>query len=213
MKRQNPIQAIIFDLGGVILNIDYHQTKEAFQDLGFPNFHELFTQFKQSPLFVELEKGAIDPGTFLAKLRQYGTKPVDDDSLIRAWNAMLLDLPMDNLAYLKKLRQHYKLYLLSNTNAIHYKHFFDKVESLIGERHLANYFDEEYYSHLIGKRKPDEEVFSYVIAQQHLQPGNTLIIDDSPQHLEKAKQMGLRTWLHEQNLPIAESLASWKLLG
>ncbi len=202
---KTPIQHIIFDLGGVILNIDYLKTETAFEGIGFPNFNELYTQFKQSPLFVRFEKGEISAEFFLAELKKYGKQRLSNQDLIDAWNAMLLDLPLSHLDYLEKLKPHYQLFLLSNTNEIHYKNFFNHVEGKIGRRDLKPYFTREYYSHQIGKRKPDPEVFHHIINREGIQPENTLMIDDSPQHLETARAIGFQTFYksQEQNLPKA----------
>lgn len=203
---KTPIQHIIFDLGGVILNIDYLKTEAAFKAIGFPNFDELYTQFKQSPLFVQFEKGEITGEAFLAELKRYGQKTVGNQDLINAWNAMLLDLPLPHLTYLERLKPHYRLFLLSNTNEIHYENFFNHVESKIGRRDLAPYFENEYYSHQLGKRKPDEEVFHHILEAESIQPDNTLMIDDSPQHLEAAKDLGFQTWYKSQEQNLEEAL-------
>jgi len=200
------IKHIIFDLGGVILNIDYAQTAQAFKQLGFTDFDELYTQFKQSALFVQLEKGLISPEAFLAELKNHGRQQVANQPLIDAWNAMLLDLPVGNLRLLERLQTQYRLFLLSNTNAIHYQHFFDQVAELTGRRDLSPYFEQEYYSHLIGKRKPDAAVFKHIIDDRQIEPGNTLVIDDSPQHLTTAEALGFQTVLKQDNVDLAEAL-------
>ena len=210
MKHQ--INTIIFDLGGVILNIDYHLTENAFEAIGFPNFAELYTQFKQTDLFVKLEKGVISPQDFLNQLQQYAEYEVSHQAMIEAWNAMLLDLPVENLELLEQLKDHYRLVLLSNTNAIHYECFFDQVEQLTGRRDLSPYFEKEYYSHHIGKRKPDQEVFDFILGDCHIEPENTLYIDDSPQHLETAKSLHLKTLLKDQSKALKQTLKESDLL-
>ena len=204
---KSKIDTIVFDLGGVILNIDYRQTEKAFQDIGFPDFAELYTQFKQTDLFVQLEKGLIDPNEFLDRLKGFATRDVTEEQIINAWNAMLLDLPLHNLHLLEELKKHYRLLLLSNTNAIHYECFFNQVENLTGRRDLSPYFEKEYYSHLIGKRKPDREVFEFIIKDRQINPEETLYIDDSPQHLETAQYLGFFTFLKDQQEELPDSIS------
>ncbi len=206
----NPYDTIIFDLGGVVLNIDYKLTLQAFNDLGFPNFDQLYTQFKQSDLFVKLEKGLIHPSDFLNTLQSYSNRQVNHEELTEAWNAMLLDLPPENLEAIKKLQDHFHIYLLSNTNAIHYECFFDKVQALLRSRSLEPYFHASYYSHLVRERKPDQAVFKLLQEQQQLSPIRTLFIDDSPQHVEAARALGFSVHQKDQ----AERLtATLKQLG
>lgn len=204
---QPPTNAIILDLGGVVLNIDYQRTQEAFRDLGFPDFDQLYTQFKQSELFVKLEKGHITPADFLSALRRYSSRAVTDQQLTEAWNAMLLDLPPEHLASVSQLKADYQLYLLSNTNAIHYERFFDKVEALLDQRTLRDYFRGSYYSHLVGERKPDQRIFELVSEANGLVPEQTLFIDDSPQHVEAARALGFRTHQKDQRASLPATLA------
>lgn len=200
------INAIILDLGGVVLNIDYQRTQEAFRDLGFPDFDQLYTQFRQSDLFVKLEKGHITPSDFLSALRNYSSRAVTDQQLTEAWNAMLLDLPPEHLASIRQLKADYQLYLLSNTNAIHYECFFDKVETLLNRRTLSDYFQESYYSHLVGERKPDQRIFELVSQANGLAPERTLFIDDSPQHVKAAGALGFQTHQKDQRASLPATL-------
>lgn len=188
------IENIIFDLGGVILTIDYHRTIEAFKQLGIPDFDNLFTQFKQLTVFDQFERGEIPKATFLNKLKEYAGDHVGDHALIDAWNAMLGYIPQTNIDFLNHLQQEYRLFLLSNTNDLHYEAFFDYVEQWLGRRDLSPFFEAEYYSHQIGKRKPEPEVFQQIMHEHNLSAEATLFIDDSPQHLEGAAQLNLQTF-------------------
>lgn len=208
---QTPIDTIILDLGGVVLNIDYQRTQQAFQQLGFADFSGLYTQFQQTELFVKLEKGQVSPPAFLAALRQYSTRHLTDQQLVNAWNAMLLDLPPENLTAVKRLKEQYHIYLLSNTNAIHYQCFFDKVEALLGQRSLGPYFHETYFSHLVGARKPDQQIFEHIQRLHRLSPASTLFIDDSPQHIAAAKTLGYQVHHKEQQAPLPYTLAELDL--
>lgn len=191
--RMQGIKNIIFDLGGVILNINYHATSEAFTKLGVHNFNELYSQFHGSDLFNNLETGHVSVEEFLATMHKYVPEGVTDEQIVAAWNAMLLDFPLQRLQLLQQLRQHYNLYLLSNTNAIHLQAFNKILETSRGIPSLATFFDKAYYSHLMGQRKPNKEAYQMVIDENGLVPDETLFIDDTLPNIEGAKQVGLQT--------------------
>jgi HAD superfamily hydrolase (TIGR01509 family) len=192
------IKHIIFDLGGVILNINYQLTQQAFVDLGITNFSELYTQFHASNLFDDLETGRVSNEDFLAAMHQHAPKPVSDEQLLNAWNAMLLDFPLQRLQLLQQLRQHYNLFLLSNTNAIHMDAFNKILQESRGIPSLADFFERSYYSHLIGHRKPEKEAYQIIIDENGLHPAETLFIDDTLPNIEGAQAVGLQT-IHLQS--------------
>ncbi|SHL89430.1 putative hydrolase of the HAD superfamily [Chitinophaga jiangningensis] len=187
------IKNIIFDLGGVILNIDYQKTNEAFVKLGAVNFHELYSQFKGSSLFNDLETGHVTNDEFLAAMHKQLPENVTDEQIIAAWNAMLLDFPLQRLQLLQQLRQQYNLYLLSNTNAIHLDHFNKILMDTRGIPSLAEFFDKAYYSHLMGYRKPGTEIYQVVLDENGLKAGETVFIDDTLPNIEAAKKVGIHT--------------------
>lgn len=187
------IQNIIFDLGGIILNIDYQRTATAFKALGFHNFEELYSQFHLSEIFDQFETGKISADEFLDALQQKAPASVTREQLIDAWNAMLLDFPVARLQLLQQLRQHYNLFLLSNTNAIHHDAFNKILLDSRGIPSLATFFDRAYYSHLIGLRKPHAEAYQYVLDAHDLKAEATLFIDDTLPNITGAEAVGIRT--------------------
>lgn len=187
------IKHIIFDLGGVILNINYQLTQQAFVNLGVTNFNELYSQFHTSSLFDDLETGRVSPAEFLAAMHKHTPQSVTDEQLVSAWNAMLLDFPLQRLQLLQQLRQHYNLYLLSNTNAIHMEAFNQLLQESRGIPSLGGFFERSYYSHLIGYRKPEKESYQIIIDENRLDPAATLFIDDTLPNIEGAKVVGLQT--------------------
>ncbi|WP_212001051.1 HAD family phosphatase [Chitinophaga sp. HK235] len=187
------IKNIIFDLGGVILNINYQRTYEAFTALGVQNFNELYNQFKGSSLFNDLETGHITPEAFLSEMKKHVPEQVTPEQITDAWNAMLLDFPLQRLQLLQQLRQYYGLYLLSNTNAIHLETFNRILQESRGIPSLAVFFDKAYYSHLMGYRKPDRESYLMVLEENGLKAEETLFIDDTLPNIEGAKAVGLQT--------------------
>ena len=187
------IKNIIFDLGGVILNINYQLTSEAFQKLGVVNFDELYSQYHGSDLFNGLETGHVPVEDFLKEMHKHVPENVTDAQIIEAWNAMLLDFPLQRLQLLQQLRQHYGLFLLSNTNPIHLSHFNSILETSRGIPSLAAFFDKAYYSHEMGYRKPDSASYQLVLDENGLVPEETLFIDDTLPNIEGAKIVRLQT--------------------
>lgn len=187
------VKNLILDLGGVLLNLDYKRTKQAFADLGVPDFDAHYTQFKGSPLFDELETGKVSPEAFYDALRAGTGLTLTNAQIEGAWNAMLLDFPVERLALLEALRKKYRLFLLSNTNAIHHEAFQKTYREATGRASLDDLFDKAYYSHLMGARKPDEEPFRMILEEQGLKAGETLFVDDTLPNLAGAHNLGIQT--------------------
>lgn len=200
------IKHIIFDLGGVLLNIDYKLTEKAFIDLGISNFPQLYSQLKQTPIFDLFETGKINRNQFIEKIRELSEKQLTDQQIINSWNAMLLHFPLRRLQILQQLQLYHNLFLLSNTNEIH-EDFFNKILfNNHGIPSLGVFFNKVYLSHRIGLRKPDKEVFEFVLNSNGLIPEDTLFIDDSIQHIEGAKAVGIRTIFLEPGMTIEHNI-------
>lgn len=192
------IEAIIFDLGGVILNIDYQRTAKAFKELGLTNFDELYTQLQQNDLFDAYETGQITTADFITAIQAISPIALSSEAIVAAWNAMLLDLPAHRLETIQQLRAPYKVFLYSNTNALHELAFNKTVCECMQTPTLAPFFDKVYLSHTIGFRKPNKEGFELILKENNLNPATTLFIDDSPQHIAGASSLGIQTYFLEQ---------------
>ena len=194
MNSMAKIKNIIFDLGGVLINIDYKRTEKAFADLGVKNFDEMYAQVKADALFESLETGHITEDHFYEKMTSRGFS-LQRSQVEQAWNAMLLDFRVESFHFLDQLRDRYDLYLLSNTNVIH-KAAFEKIfTEQTGLPSIDNYFKKAWYSHLMGLRKPNEDIFHFVLKDAGLKPYETLFIDDTLPNIEGAKHAGIRTHL------------------
>ena len=186
---------IIFDLGGVLLNLNYQLTITAFQQMGIVHFEEMFTQAHADPLFASLETGKITNEEFYAALKKHIPVSVSDAQIDAAWNAMLLDFRTETLQTLKRLSQDHRVYLLSNTNAIHLKKFQEIFTHDTGKPMLEEYFTRCWYSHIIGLRKPDRAIYEFALADAGISASDTLFIDDSIGNIEAAKAIGIQTKL------------------
>ena len=201
----NKYKSIIFDLGGVILNIDYLLAVKAFKSLGIGNFDECFSQAQQKQLFDLYEKGLISSADFRNELKAYCNESVEDAIVDAAWNSMLLDLPPERLDVLLRFKQSHRTFLLSNTNEIHINSFNSYLKEQFKITDLSGHFEKMYLSYKVGMCKPDAEIFELVLSENNLHPKETLFIDDSIQHIESAKKLGIQTyWLDVKKESISD---------
>jgi FMN phosphatase YigB (HAD superfamily) len=192
----NNIKNIIFDYGNVIFQIDFNKVADAWKQLGITNAHEFYGHRQQDDVFNALERGQITPEGFRNRIRELTNKPnLTDEQIDGAWNAIFVGIPEGNHELLLQLKDKYRTFLLSNINAIHFDYVHNYLKSEFGMDNNDRLFEKVYYSHLMGKRKPDAEIFEQVLQENNLDPAKTLFIDDSPQHLETAKKLGMQTYL------------------
>lgn len=206
------IKNIILDLGGVIINLDIPKTIEEFNKLSHKPFEEIYTQLQQYPIFDAFDKGTISEEDFFDNLKQLTQTSSNIEKLKYAWDAMLLDFPYYRLDQLKKLKTKYRLFLLSNTNETHIKAFENDLFKQHGFQNLEPFFEKVYYSCRIGMRKPDKEIFEFVLEENDLLPHETFFIDDSPQHVEGANKIGIKSHLLEKNKEFYELLIKLNLV-
>jgi HAD superfamily hydrolase (TIGR01509 family) len=185
------IKNIIFDLGGVLLNLEMEKTRNAFISLGMENFDQHFTQAKQAGAFDLFDCGKISPDEFRRELKKHLPQNTSDESIDHAWNAMLKDLPAERLKLLRNLSKKYRLFLLSNTNEIHITAFSTYLKKTFGFSDFSDYFENHYYSCRIGMRKPNADIFEFVLRENNLNAAETVFIDDSIQHVKGAEKVGI----------------------
>ena len=184
---------IIFDLGGVLLDIDYQKTIDAFEKLGLQHFEAMFSQFKADALFEKLETGHISEAYFYAAVKERTKILLTNEDIDHAWNALILNFRIASLQLLEQLSVNYNLYLLSNTNSIHLKYFKKQFTQQTGKPLLDAYFINAWYSNEIGLRKPGAQIFEFVLAEENLKAEETLFIDDTLINIETAKNLGFKT--------------------
>lgn len=191
-------KAIIFDLGGVIVNLDQDRTIRSFKRLDA----DLDEINEKLPVFKLYETGKIDTDTFIQSIKAELKGIATDEEIVSAWNNMILNVTPDRISILKQLRKSYKLFILSNTNELHIKEF----KSIFEKDHPAeiweNLFDKIYYSHEIGLRKPNAEAWQHILDEQQLKAEETIFIDDTRMHFKTAEDMGMKSIL--TNKPIGE---------
>lgn len=186
----NNIKNIIFDLGGVIINIFPERSL-----LAFAQYAKSFTEpsVYKNLMFHELETGQIPAGAFRDRIRKDFNLDITDTQIDDAMMAMLGDVPPERIQLLERMHKKYYTVLLSNTNAIHYDGVNTTVGKTSGNLPLNDYFHKAYYSHLIGLRKPDPRIFELVLRESNLKPEETLFLDDLGENLKSARSLGIQT--------------------
>ncbi len=183
------IKNIIFDFGDVFIDLDKEATSRMLIKLGFagitPELMELFKAY---------ETGIISTDIFVEKAGKWVPR-ANEEELRTAWNAILLDFPQYRLDFLKNLSAEgrYRLFLLSNTNELHLASVKHKM-GVVRYKIFLDCFEHCYFSHEVNMRKPDSEIFDYLLNRHHLLPDETLFIDDTEEHTLSAGKLGIRTW-------------------
>jgi FMN phosphatase YigB (HAD superfamily) len=206
------INAIIFDLGGVIINLDIAATIAEFNKISNKPFEAIYTQLQQTPVFDLFDKGLISEPEFFNELKVAMEADLSDALMLNAWNAMLLDFPLHRLELLKQLKTKYRLFLLSNTNETHIREFEARLLESRGYQNLEPFFEKVYYSCRMGMRKPDTEIFTYVLKENQLIAEETLFIDDTIHHVEGASKTGIRAHLLSKGKDVSELVKELELL-
>ena len=181
------IDTIIFDFGDIFINLDKRATIEGLERLGLSSWNEDLDR-----LNISFEKGQISRDAFLLGIQKQIPNATIDEILM-AWNAVLLDFPLYRLEFLQLLSKKFRLFLLSNTDAIHIDHFEQREgASFYGDFYQC--FEKVYFSYEMGMRKPDAEIYTTLINRHELSPKRTLFVDDKKDNTDAAKALGLQVW-------------------
>lgn len=199
------IKNIIFDFGNVLLNINPALTAEAFKKLGIKDESDFFGGRSSIELMVKYERGQATSEEFIQAISTSVSDKVTSEQIIDAWNALLLDFPSKRVELLQQLRSDYRLFLLSNTNQIHFEKYTQQFQAIYGYP-LESLFEKMWFSHQIGLSKPDTAVFEFVLKDKNLNPAETLFIDDTLMHVEAARKSGIYGWHLTQGSDVCEIL-------
>lgn len=201
------IKNIIFDLGGVVVTLDQPKTDAALGQLGGMSGEEFrLLAAENINLFQEIERGEISPDVFLEGLRTLLGAKVTREELVDAWNAMLIDLPPENLQTIERLGKDYRLFMLSNTNEIHIEQVHRMVKAVSGLEDFSSLFEAPYYSQRIGARKPEPRAYQHILEKHGLAPEETFFIDDNAENIQGAQALGIQTWHYPLNQLLEKAL-------
>jgi len=192
----NKIKNIIFDYGNVIFRIDFKRTQHSFTELGIKNVDRFFAHTGHDPLFDEFEQGLISSDEFREGIRRITEQQdLTNEQIDKAWNTLLVGVPEGTHEVLLQAKKKYRTFLLSNNNEIHYKWIMEYLNTEFNLPSNEFFFEKDYYSHLMKMRKPNADIFQFVLDAHGLIPEETLFIDDSSQHIKTAVNLGLQTHL------------------
>ncbi|MBK9248239.1 MAG: HAD family phosphatase [Ignavibacteria bacterium] len=192
------IKTIIFDLGGVLYNINHFRTRAALAALAADPDSVNLSLEAQADVFSKYEAGKLTSDEFRDSLRASYGMTASDEQIDNAWNAMLGGVIPQSIELIRSLRNRFNVYLLSNINDIHFKAIESECAALFST------FDECYFSYLIGMRKPDREIYEYVLSNTNSLPEQSLFIDDAPQNIRGAQEAGIATYHVTQEYPISK---------
>lgn len=198
----NKIKNIIFDFGGVICNIDHLIPEKKFKELGIRDFDMMYSQALQNHLFENLEKNLISPQNFRNNLKLLIDENISDEQIDEAWNSMILDIPKNRIELLKKLKSQYRIFLLSNSNIIHYNVYIEEFRTKSGLKDFSFLFEKTWFSFDLQMRKPDKEIYEFVLKDGGLIPEETLFIDDSIQNIKSAKELEIQCIFLDEDMDI-----------
>lgn len=207
------ISAILFDLGNVLIDLDIPRTEQRFRALLGDAFEASFARNEQHGVFRQFELGEIGEADFLLALKQNLQEEADDELLRQAWNALLLGIPAHRFRMLDALKSNFRLFVLSNTNATHIEWV---RQYLLREHGIQNFeerfFEKVYYSHEVHLRKPDREVYEYVLNDSGLRAEELLFIDDNAANVAAAAELGIHSVLHNDGRDVSALLLEMGLL-
>jgi len=203
------IKTIVFDLGGVIIDLGVQASLNKLAQLLNKSIGDIIRVYHSNDFFRSYEKGMIDDNGFRKGIRALTINNISDDQIDSAWNAMLLDIPPSRMELIRKIRSEFQLLVLSNTNAIHVEHFNNILEKSTGKSNLEYFFDKVHFSHEMRMRKPDEEIYRFLLEDNHLKPEETLFLDDNKDNLFAAEKLGIKTIHIEYPDRLFEIFKAW----
>jgi putative hydrolase of the HAD superfamily len=189
--QASKIKNIIFDLGGVLLNINPLLSLLELEKLSGISQGELILKLASEQIFEKFDTGRLNPAQFRSDLCKILNHNASDSEIDRIWNKLILDIPPQRVKLLQELKNNYKVFMLSNTNSIHFEHYTREFLEIYGFT-LVDLFEQVFVSHEIGIHKPDAGIYTYVLEHANLDARETVFFDDSLANIEAAERLGIR---------------------
>ena len=188
--QTSKIKNIIFDLGGVLLNINPLLSLLELEKISGISKDELIVRFLNEKIFEKFDTGSLNPAQFRERLCQILNCSVSDAEIDRCWNKLLLDFPLHRVELLQQLRKNYRVFLLSNTNSIHFDHYTKEFFENYGIQ-MADLFEKLFLSYEIGIHKPDAGIYTHVLQHAGIEASESVFFDDSLANIEAAALLGI----------------------
>jgi glucose-1-phosphatase len=200
------IKNIVFDFGNVLFDIDIPKIEENLLKHFDERAGQAWAQIEKQQLFTRYEVGGIDTPTFVERVRTAGGLPyLSAEQVIQSWNSIFVDFPRKRLDFLLTLREEYKVFMLSNINELHENWIEDHVQQTLGiQDYRHKYFDKVYMSHLIHLRKPDPDIYAYLLADAGIDPRESIFFDDLLPNVTAANAAGIQGIWHPPGTEIIE---------
>ena len=189
MQNNNKITTLIFDLGGVLVNLDWNRCVSNFKKIGIEEMAGLLSVTLQTGFVLDYEKGLITDAEFRDKLREYSSQTLTDEQIDEAWTSFLVDIPSEKLELLMKLKKKYRILMLSNTNNLSFSYCVNHMFNVNGYT-LNDYFDTCYLSNQMHLCKPDAPIFEELLRDSALKAEECLFLDDGIHNIKAAEQLG-----------------------
>lgn len=187
------IKNLIFDLGGVVVDLDRSKAVSIFKDLGVANADEMLDAYHQNGIFLKAENGEVTADEFVAEISKMVGKQITYEDAYRGWTGFVKDVNEEKLAYLRSLKERkYRVLALSNTNPFFMEWARSRNFSRSGHN-INHYFDKVYASYELKMVKPHVEIFNYVINDSNIVPQETLFLDDGINNINTGKEVGFKT--------------------
>lgn len=199
MNNNPSLKNVLFDLGGVILDLNVNGTLESFLDMGFPKELLTYPENMYTDIFYRYETGRLTTPEFRDVIRKQAGVNFADEDFDAAWCKMLSKVPEKRTRLLKSLAEDYHLYILSNTSELHIEKFREMFEKTAGFQ-LSDVFVKCFYSYETGHHKPDEQAFTHVLSDAGINAGETLFLDDNIHNIKSAGSLGFNVIHITENL-------------
>ncbi len=203
------IKNILFDLGHVLLDLNFERSENHFKALLQEDFEKVYLGLHEQGHFLNYELGLFDEQAFIEKIKKGSRHQISEAAIIDAWNSMLVEIPPQRIQMLEELKNNFNVFLLSNTNATH----IDWLDGHLQQAHKRDirYFEQKlfqkaYYSHQLHLRKPNKDIYEFVLQNANLNPEETLFIDDREDNIEGARSLGIKGYCHSVGEEIAEKI-------
>ena len=191
---ESNIKNLVFDFGGEFVDLEKERIGNKVKALGATDIEQLLGVYTKTGFFQDYEKGNISDYNFREQLRSHVKPDASDEALDDAWNSFLVGIPSNKLECLLQLRKKYKVYLLSNTNFIHWDYSCNNMFRYNGYK-VCDFFDKIFLSFKMHEAKPNISIFKTVISETNINPEETLFLDDSQDNCNAATTLGINTKL------------------
>lgn len=193
---KDKIENIVFDFGGVLIDLDFNRLLKAFKRIGFNDIESQLQTYERGGIFQKYELGEMTADEFRMAIRDKSNVTLTDSDIDDLWNLMLVKIPAEKLDFILSLRNNYNVYLLSNTNSIHWDYACKNSFNYKGLG-IKDFFIRTFLSYEMHLAKPDKAIYERMLCEAELIPENTLFIDDSEINCTVAKQLGIQVYHYQ----------------